>query len=352
MTGMDIINEELIPVQKIISVACRNFMAFKGLNIFEFTDGVNSIIGGNASGKTSLLTIISQALRKNIDQSFNNRWYRNFNHDESLIEIKFMAGDKEHYLRRVMLGDTTTDLHLYVQNKEKQDFYRDGGAIEYLARLKPLSGINQFEGSRKDFYVWTNGKNAKINPLFSKYEGILDKINHYLPLTHTRLYRVRLIDGKLMVQYREGELKHAATLAEGEIKVIFAIAKILNFISLVEKYNTSRVILIDELDIGLDKSKINGIYDAFDAIAEHHNCQFMIASRYRNGRSNQIRLSKPRVPQCYKQTRPSNMHNLIKSYVKNYNSNSTFKSVIRQSKNQANSGYKITYQKGIFKWNP
>ena len=32
---------------------------------------------------------------------------------ESLIEMRFIAGGQEHYLRRIQ-GSTTTDIHLYV----------------------------------------------------------------------------------------------------------------------------------------------------------------------------------------------------------------------------------------------
>ena len=56
--------------------------------------------------------------------------------------MRFIAGDKEHYLRRVMLGDVTTDIHLYVGEGDDHDFYRDGGAIEYFRKLKPITTID------------------------------------------------------------------------------------------------------------------------------------------------------------------------------------------------------------------
>ena len=53
MTGMMMVEHETIPIQRIISVACRNFMAFDGLHTFNFDEGVNTIVGGNSSGKSS-----------------------------------------------------------------------------------------------------------------------------------------------------------------------------------------------------------------------------------------------------------------------------------------------------------
>ena len=56
------VKDDTIPIQRIISVACRNYMALDGLHTFNFNKGVNTIIGGNSSGKTSLVRVIAQAL--------------------------------------------------------------------------------------------------------------------------------------------------------------------------------------------------------------------------------------------------------------------------------------------------
>ena len=96
---MIIVKHETIPIQKIISIACRNFMAFDDFRTFKFDEGVNTIIGGNASGKSSLVTVISQALSKHIRTPWGGRWAQHNNSKESLIEMKFLAGGKEHYLK-------------------------------------------------------------------------------------------------------------------------------------------------------------------------------------------------------------------------------------------------------------
>ena len=55
MAEMELVEDQSIPIQRIISVACRDFMAFDGLHTFEFYEGVNTLVGGNSSGKTSQL---------------------------------------------------------------------------------------------------------------------------------------------------------------------------------------------------------------------------------------------------------------------------------------------------------
>lgn len=105
MAEMVSIRHGTIPIQKIISVACRNFMAFDNLRTFEFDEIVNTIIGGNGSGKSTLITIIMQALSRDVTRPWDGRRFQNDDSKESLIEIKFIADDKEHYLRRVLLGE-------------------------------------------------------------------------------------------------------------------------------------------------------------------------------------------------------------------------------------------------------
>ena len=41
MAEVELIEDQSIPVQRIISLACRDFMAFDGLHTFEFDEGVN-----------------------------------------------------------------------------------------------------------------------------------------------------------------------------------------------------------------------------------------------------------------------------------------------------------------------
>ena len=94
MVGREVeimIEHQKIPVTKIISIACRDFMAFSGVHTFEFDSGINSIIGGNASGKSSLISMITQTLSPETSKRWNKQWYPNNNSDQSLLEIKFFT---------------------------------------------------------------------------------------------------------------------------------------------------------------------------------------------------------------------------------------------------------------------
>ncbi len=309
------IEHDTIPIQKIISVACRNFMAFEGLHTFEFDEGVNTIIGGNGSGKSSLVTIITQALSTDISQRWNGKWYPKYEPKESLIEMKFIADDQEHYLRRVMLGDTTTDLHLYIGNGVGRIFLRDGEVVEYLSKLKPIYTINGFENSRREFYFWTSGETTTVNPMFAKSKVLIKGINKFLPLAKSNVIQLRLVGNDVMAEYRNGNLIHLSGLAGGDVKIIFVLAKIYNIIQRIEADDLSKVILIDEMEVGLDRAKIDGLYEIVKGLASDLDCQFMITSRFVNGRLNPIRVNRVKIPSCYRKSRNSKLQSLVKSMV-------------------------------------
>jgi len=315
MAGVMMIEHDTIPIQKIISVACRNFMAFEGLHTFEFDEGVNTIIGGNGSGKSSLVTIITQALSTDISQRWNGKWYPKYEPKESLIEMKFIADDQEHYLRRVMLGDTTTDLHLYIGNGVGRIFLRDGEVVEYLSKLKPIYAINGFENSRREFYFWTSGETTTVNPMFAKSKVLIEGINKFLPLAKSNVIQLRLVGNDVMAEYRNGNLIHLSGLAGGDVKIIFVLAKIYNIIQRIEADDQSKVILIDEMEVGLDRAKIDGLYEIVKELASDLDCQFMITSRFVNGRLNPIRVNRAKIPRCYRESRNSKLQSLVKSMV-------------------------------------
>ena len=60
----------------------------------------------------------------------------------------------------------------------------------YLRKLKPISTINEFDNSRKDFYLWTSGKTVRISPNFSRSKNVINGINRFLPLAHIDIVKV------------------------------------------------------------------------------------------------------------------------------------------------------------------
>ena len=348
MASMMKVNIDTIPIQRIISVACRNYMALDGLHTFNFDRGVNTIIGGNSSGKTSLVRVISQAISERKTHPWGGSWHPTYSTEECLIEMKFIAGDKEHYLRRVMLGDVTTDIHLYVGEGDEREFYRDGGAIEYFRKLKPITTIDGFETSRKDFYFWTSGGTVNVNPLFSKSKGHIALINRFLPMAKSSVRQLQVVGNDVMALQRNGELRHLSMLSGGDGKIIFVIAKIVNLMKGIDKNSLSKVVLIDEIDIGLDKAKLDGLYGVIEELANEYDCQFMITSRFTSGRPNPIRANRASIPRCYIDESNTNLRQMIKNFVNSRPSSTIFKSPPYTIKSTP----KKKFKKGSFKWNP
>lgn len=293
------IEHHTIPITKIVSAACRNFMAFSGLHNFEFDDGINSIIGGNASGKSSLITLIYQALTPDTSRRSNSQWYPNNNSDQSLLELKFIADDKPHFLRRVMSGDTTTDLHLYIGEGDGAEFLRDGGVVGYLTKLKPVFMFEDFGISRRSFFSFSSINKAKNNP-FPYRDELIEKVNKILPLTGSRVSKLVKYGTDVMAEYQDGKTIHLEGLSGGNTRIIFVLTKILYLLEEIKEKDLSTVILIDEIGMGLDRSAIRGLNEAIKAISSQYDCQFMITSRFVNGRVNPIRINRSRIPRYYR----------------------------------------------------
>jgi len=348
MTEVMVVEHETIPIQKIISVACRNYMAFDGLHTFNFDEGINTIIGSNGSGKSSLVRVIGQALSDRKSHPWGGNWHPNFSSEECLIEMRFIAGDKEHYLRRVMLGDLTTDLHLYVDEDDgERSFYRDGQVINYFKRLKPITTIDGFENSRKDFFFWTSGKTTNVNPLFTKSKELIAGINQFLPMAKSRVRQLQIVGNDVMAEYRNGEIRHLSTLAGGDGKIIFVIAKIFDIVQRIEHEELSKVVLMDEMEFGLDKDRLDGLYSVIEGLASKLDCQFMITSRFVTRRLNPIRVNRAKIPRCYDVNPRSSMHQMIKNYM---NSNPGL--IVKSPPYTTKFKTKYTFKKGSFKWKP
>ena len=305
MVGREVeimIEHQKIPVTKIISIACRDFMAFSGVHTFEFDSGINSIIGGNASGKSSLISMITQTLSPETSKRWNKQWYPNNNSDQSLLEIKFIADGKTHYLRRVMNGDNTTDLHLYIgeDGDEEREFFRDSQVVGYLTKLKPVFLLDSFATSRRDFFTWTNRHKDNADSMFVYREDLLDKLNVLLPITNQKVVKVVKSGNDLYAVYDDGQRVRLSSIASGNLRVVFVLAKILTMLATIEEDDLSRIVLIDEIEMGLDRSSMKGLNDAIKHIAAENDCQFMITSRFVNGRENPIRVNRTRIPSYYK----------------------------------------------------
>ncbi len=293
------IEHQKIPITKILSAACRDFMAFSGLHNFSFEDGINTIIGGNASGKTTLLSLITQALSPNTSRRWNGQSYPNTDSSETLLELKFIADNKTHFLRRVISGDTTTDLHLYIGEDDDHEFLHDGDVVVYLARLKPVFIFNSFEKSRRELFIQSgpNIKNKEAQIFDRKY--IIEGLNLLLPLINIQVSKIVSSKNEVNAVYRDGREVRLASLSGGNYTILFFLSEVLTVLRKIKEERLSTVILIDEFGIGLDRAALKGLNDAMKEIAMKNDCQFMITSKFVNGRMNPIRTNKFRIPEYY-----------------------------------------------------
>lgn len=311
-----------IAITKVLSAACRDFMAFRGYHNFEFKEGINSIVGGNASGKSSLIALIRQALSPHISSHRGSRWGGDYS-GTSLVELKFLARGKTHYLRRVIeSSDHTTDLHLYIGEGADIEFLRDGEVVTYLTKLKPLLVFDDFQSSRREFYYHLGKSSVTANPIFSKSIEMIEDVNRLLPITNCPVTKIVKSGNDVMAEY-DGRLVHLNTLSGGQIKTVYVLSKVLTLLSGMKEKDLSKVILIDEMEMGLDRSAIKGLNEAIKQIATEHDCQFMMTSRFVNGRVNPIKVNRFRIPNYYKmQALPGNtksIQSMIRKYVNQVN---------------------------------
>ena len=125
--------------------------------------------------------------------------------------------------------------------------------------------------------------------------------------------QLQVVGNDVMALQRNGELRHLSMLSGGDGKIIFVIAKIVNLMKGIEKKSLSKVVLIDEIDIGLDKAKLDGLYGVIEELANEYDCQFMITSRFTSGRPNPIRANRASIPRCYVDESNTNLRQMIKN---------------------------------------
>ena len=65
---------ERFPVTRIHSLAVRNFRSINELQTYEFSDGLNSISGGNVDGKSAILNAIRTVLNPHVKHRCSSFW--------------------------------------------------------------------------------------------------------------------------------------------------------------------------------------------------------------------------------------------------------------------------------------
>ena len=75
---------------------------------------------------------------------------------------------------------------------------------------------------------------------------------------------------------------------------------------MIEEEGKSKVILVDEIELGLDKKVMKRIYNTIKEITNNHGYQFFVTSRFGIGRINPVRVNRFSVPVVYRRQRTQN----------------------------------------------
>lgn len=311
---------ERFPVTRIHSLAVRNFRSINELQTYEFSDGLNTISGGNVDGKSAILNAIRTVLNPHVKHRCSSFWGFGFMGQTSLIEMTFTANEKIHYLRRVIINDLTTDIHLYVGENYSQ-FYRDGEASEYLMQVIPPSNsiLNTPWQVRFGFIRSADSitDEDESNYKFDRVE--LDFVNSLLSLIDIdikKLYNKKL---NTYCVFRDGSETKFQNLSIKEKLFFTLIGNISHNISKVGEDKT-KVVLIDDFDRSLGKELKHCTCEILKVIAKRHDLQIIVTSRHRILDSNNVRIPHNRIPSVYSSV-VSNPPYTIKSfsnYMKKY----------------------------------
>ena len=164
------IEHDVIPITKITSLSCRNLPYHPKLLTIDFGPGINVINGRlSAFSRNEIIELIDCALSPDLRASSfvlkNN----------CLIELKFIADNKNHFIRRIMEGGRTIDLHIYVGEMEERIFLRGGEAVKYLCKIKYIDGYStklKFSPNRNQ----NKQISGKVQTILRKYSTELNEL--------------------------------------------------------------------------------------------------------------------------------------------------------------------------------
>ena len=291
-----------MPVEFIHSFAVRNFRTLTGLHTFRFEKGINTITGGNASTKSSFIDAIEFVFNPSNEHKWWPAWEFGSEPRPTLLEITFTAGSKFHYLRRVANGRQTTDLHLYIGEKN-QEFYRDGEAAHYLEQIIPpnLSKTTNISNTR---FTWINATqryaDADKRTISDNLQKIDAKINTLLNDTKCDMNEIFSINGISYVKFSDGSEVDFERLSTKEKVFIDRIYNILKTVELQDPKNDSSVLIFDDFERTIGRKFRTIFANLLNQITVDNQFQIILISRYRLENTNLLRVSYNRIPSVYK----------------------------------------------------
>jgi hypothetical protein len=241
------------------------------------------------------------------------------NSNQSLLELKFIAGGKVHFLRKVVQGqEYTIDFHLYIDEEDETKFLLDEDAIEYISNLEFDSIKNVRYGLKFDANTMNETWELLVgNKLY------LDATNREISKLGADIKLVNDKDGLSAIRH-DGSLLNLDEDLMIEIIAASSLGRMETMFDEINISNKSRVILLYDLFAfglycALSEELIARIITAIETIAVESNCQLFICSRNYTEGIVPIGSDRVKVPEFYysndKFINQLTSYNKVKQYI-------------------------------------
>jgi predicted ATP-dependent endonuclease of OLD family len=296
-----------IPITKILSASCRDFFCFRELEIFDFEDGLNIIVGNNGSGKSTAVRMIVAALSPNTSHDWDFTT-RNDSTKGSLIEIRFVVEGKICFLRRVIVHGTTTDLHLYIETGTEMTFLRDNEVVRFLAKLKPINVIKTNNFDKRKFRITFSteppSKDKTSTEFYKLIKKIISQKKNTLDKNHVLL--IEEIESSMDSFYNEhviGSSLRYKDLPGGYSRLWKIIGDLGRSNTDLVASDSSKVYIIDQAEQYLSRKEFQILLDILYLLSKEYDLQFIITSSRKLASSltkhNYIDISRIEAPKQY-----------------------------------------------------
>ncbi|MCX7966507.1 MAG: AAA family ATPase, partial [Syntrophorhabdaceae bacterium] len=239
------------------------FKSFVNRTVFQFHEGITSIVGPNGCGKSNIVDAIVWALGERGTKSLRikdmgdvifhgSNGRRPVNIAEVCIELT--EHEQEIAIKRRIYRDGTNEYFInneQVRLKDIQDFFLgtgigpnsyaiiEQGRIEYFIQMKPqerrliieeTSGITRFEEKKRDAIVRLEEVRSnleRIEDIYREVKQSFEKATHewerwkrYMDLSEKQreIEKQILVDGYIRIDKRVGKIKERIESIDGELK--------------------------------------------------------------------------------------------------------------------------------------
>ncbi len=312
-------------------VNLNGYKSIKNVEV-EFNDGLNIIIGKNASGKTNFLSFLNNVLSfdfKEIQKSNDSFFSNIFFTGQDKIEIKF-KGEINHsevfsYINKTELFINNKEIDIHTKNIENilptynfdfiNIFVRHGIPSYYLISDKPFSFIVKENGISTDLanhsmdinqayfiksffaHIYFSLQKEKNNINNSKIQKIIIEefnkiipikyLNKYSPIQDVKLnedFNISKLTDKqsyaitnLLFRFKiAGNWYPFSSLSDGTKRLFYIISEIACSCNLktsnnsfeIKPENTNKIILIEEPELGVHPHQLMLLMNFFKEIAE------------------------------------------------------------------------------------